>query len=466
MLHKYELNGYRIAIDTNSGAVHVLDKLAYELLDYASFDMERDVPKEAYQLGSREEVDACWTELRQLRDRGELFCPDDERLASFRTASAPVKSMCLLIAHDCNMKCEYCFADEGCYGGKRNWMSAETAKAAIDFLIEKSGSRHNLEVDFFGGEPLLNFGVVKSTVEYARAIEKEHNKNIRFTITTNGVLLDDDKIDFINREMSNVVMSLDGRKEVHDKIRKRLDGSGTYDTIVPKFQKLVALRENNPPDRQDYYLRGTFTHHNLDFSNDVFHVAGLGAEQISFEPVVAPDNAPYALQKEDLPRIFAEYETLAKRIIEDRKSGGYFNFFHFMIDLEGGPCAIKRVKGCGCGNEYVAIAANGDIYPCHQFVGLPGKKMGNIHDGSFDLKMKSEFAAADIFSKRDCQKCWAKFYCSGGCNANNFIYRGDILKPYEIACEMERKRVECAVMIKAALADQENDEDDGGRNAV
>ncbi|HOP12302.1 MAG TPA: thioether cross-link-forming SCIFF peptide maturase [Oscillospiraceae bacterium] len=465
MLHKYELNGYRIAIDTNSGAVHVLDKLAYDLLDYASFEMGKEAPEEAYQLGSREDVDVCWSELGELRDRGELFCPDDKRLSSFRTASAPVKSMCLLIAHDCNMKCEYCFADEGCYGGKRNWLPEETAKAAIDFLIEKSGSRHNLEVDFFGGEPLLNFGVVKSTVEYARSLEQKHNKNFRFTITTNGVLLDDDNIEFINREMSNVVMSLDGRKEIHDRIRTKKDGSGTYDAIVPKFQKLVSQRENNAEGKRDYYLRGTFTRHNLDFSNDVFHIAGLGVDQISVEPVVAPDSAPYSLRKEDLPRIFTEYETLAKRIVEDRKNGGYFNFFHFMIDLEGGPCAIKRVKGCGCGNEYVAVAANGDIYPCHQFVGVAGKKMGNVLDGSFDQGMKSEFAKADIFAKTDCQNCWAKFYCSGGCNANNFLYRGDILKPYEISCEMERKRVECAVMIKAALADEEK-ENDGGKDAV
>lgn len=459
MLHKYELNGYRIAIDVNSGAVHVLDKLAYDLLDYTSFDMGKNAPEAAYQLGPRKDVDACWSELCLLRDRGELFCPDDERLASYRTGSAPVKSMCLLIAHDCNMKCEYCFADEGCFGGERNWMSEDIAKSAIDFLIEKSGSRHNLEVDFFGGEPLLNFGVVKKTVEYARSLEQKHNKTFRFTITTNGVLLDDEKIDFINREMSNVVMSLDGRKEIHDRIRTKKDGSGTYDSIVPKFQKLVALRD------KDYYLRGTFTRHNLDFSNDVFHIAGLDIDQISVEPVVAPDSAPYSLRKEDLPRIFAEYETLARRIVEHRKAGGYFNFFHFMIDLEGGPCAIKRVKGCGCGNEYVAVAANGDIYPCHQFVGIAGKKMGSVPDGSMDSGMKAEFAAADIFAKEECQKCWAKFFCSGGCNANNYLYRGNILKPYEISCEMERKRVECAVMIKAALADREN-ESDGQRDAV
>jgi len=462
MLHKYELNGYRIAIDTNSGAVHVLDKLAYELLNYTSFEMTKDTPEAAYQHGTREDVDTCWNELRELRDRGELFCPDDERLAAYRTGSAPVKSMCLLIAHDCNMKCEYCFADEGCFGGERNWMTEEVAKTAIDFLIEKSCSRHNLEVDFFGGEPLLNFGVVKKTVEYARSLEQKHNKTFRFTITTNGVLLDDEKIDFINREMSNAVLSLDGRKEVHDRIRTKKDGGGTYDAVVSKFQKLVSLRKSNLPDKKDYYLRGTFTRYNLDFTNDVFHIAELGFDQLSVEPVVAPDSAPYSLRKEDLPRIFNEYETLAKRIVERRNNGGYFNFFHFMIDLEGGPCAIKRVKGCGCGNEYVAIAANGDIYPCHQFVGVAAKKMGSVMDGSIDLTMKSEFAAADIFTKEECQKCWAKFFCSGGCNANNYLYRGNILKPYEMSCEMERKRIECAVMIKAALAEleQENESEE------
>ena len=451
MVHKFRQNGYKIVLDSNSGAVHVLDGLAYELLDFFSLPACATPPQEAYELGDKAEVDGCWKELYTLYCRGELFTPDDERLRDYRTCAAPIKSMCLHIAHDCNLKCGYCFAGEGCFGGERGWLSEQTAKNAIDFLIEHSGDRHNLELDFFGGEPLLNFGVVKSTVEYARGLEKARNKNFRFTITTNGVLLDDDKIDFINREMSNVVLSLDGRKEVNDRMRCRKDGSGSYDAIVPKFQKLVAGRGD-----KDDYVRGTFTRYNLDFSEDVFHIAQLGFDQISVEPVVAPESAEYSLRKQDLPRIFEEYDRLAERIIEHRKAGGYFNFFHFMIDLEGGPCAIKRIKGCGCGNENVAVAANGDIYPCHQFVGVEGKKMGNVNDGGVDARIKAEFAAADVFSKPECMNCWARMFCSGGCNANNFLYCGSILKPYEISCELEKKRVECAIAVKAALADSED----------
>jgi uncharacterized protein len=466
MIHKYTLFGRYILLDINSGAVHVIDKLAYDMLDHITPHMAPECPPAVYKAlpgYSAEEINETYGELYGLYKADTLFSTDDYNLNEKVGADSPVKAMCLHIAHDCNLRCEYCFASTGDYARGRTIMDAKTAKKAIDWLIEHSLGRRNLEVDFFGGEPLLNFGVVKNTVEYARSLEQKHNKAFRFTITTNGVLLDDDKIDFINREMSNAVLSLDGRKVIHDRIRTKRDGSGTYDAIVSKFQKLVALRQG-----KDYYLRGTFTRYNLDFSNDVFHIAELGLDQISVEPVVAPDSAPYSLRKLDLPRIFSEYETLSKRIIEHRNNGGYFNFFHFMIDLEGGPCAIKRVKGCGCGNEYVAIAANGDIYPCHQFAGVPGKKMGSVYDGSLDLEMKSEFAAADIFSKDECRNCWAKFYCSGGCNANNYLYRGNVLKPYEISCEMEKKRVECAVMIKAALAEQEQEENesDGQQDAV
>jgi uncharacterized protein len=327
-------------------------------------------------------------------------------------------------------------------------MPFEVAKKAIDFLIEKSQGRHNLEVDFFGGEPLMNFEVVKQVVQYARSIEKEHNKNFRFTITTNGILLTDDKIDFINKEMSNCVLSLDGRKGVNDLLRVRVDGTGSYDSIVPKYQKLVATRGD-----KDYYARGTFTKHNLDFTNDVLHMAELGFDQISVEPVVSDVKLDYSIKEDDLPRVFEEYERLAQVLIERKKAGKGFNFFHFMLDLDQGPCAIKRLRGCGCGNEYIAITPEGDIFPCHQFVGDDKWKMGNVLDGSFNFDMKRSFAQTNIYSKPECKSCWAKFYCSGGCNANSWQYEGDIHKAHKISCDLEKKRLECAIMIKAAMAD-------------
>lgn len=448
MIHKYESNGYYIVIDTNSGAVHVLDRLAYDLLDYAGAPMEEAPPEAAYALGAKSEIDECWSELKYLCDSGLLFTPDDENLKNFTNIEAPIKSMCLHAAHDCNLKCRYCFAGEGFFGGERCRLDRETAHAAIDFLIRNSGSRHNLELDFFGGEPLLNYPVIKDTVEYARSLEAANNKLFRFTVTTNGMMLGGEMYEYLNREMSNIVLSLDGRKEVHDRMRPKYDGSGSYDTIVPKFQKMTKMRGS-----KDYYVRGTFTCHNLDFSEDVFHLAELGFEQISVEPVVAPKTEEYALQETDLPAILAEYDRLAKRIIEYRRSGKYFNFFHFMVDTDEGPCAIKRVKGCGCGNEYVAVAANGDIYPCHRFVGVEGFKMGNVRDGKIDEDLKRKFTAANIFTKSDCKNCWAKFFCSGGCCANNYFANGDILKTDKFSCELEKKRVECAVMIKAALGE-------------
>ena len=391
----------------------------------------------------------AYAELRELYTSGQLFSADEyEKFASMMT-NAPVKSMCLNIAHDCNLRCEYCFAAKGDFGRGRMLMPLEVAKKAIDFLVEKSGTRHNLEVDFFGGEPLMNFEVVKETVAYARSLEKPHNKNFRFTITTNGLLLSDDKIDFINREMSNVVLSIDGRREVNDRLRIRTNGGGSYDTIVPRFQKLVATRGKD----KDYYARGTFTKYNLDFTEDVLHLVDLGFDQVSVEPVVSDPKLSYSIQEEDLPRVFEEYERLANTIIARKKAGEGFNFFHFMIDLNQGPCAIKRLRGCSCGNEYVAVTPEGDIFPCHQFVGEDDWKMGNVLDGSYDLERKNEFALANVYSKERCKNCWAKFYCSGGCNANNWQYEGDIHKPHEIACALEQKRLECAVMIQAALAE-------------
>ena len=452
MIHKYKLNGFCICLDVNSGAVHVIDDCAYDLLDYLSEDYFPDKLPQKIETAlssayTGEELSETYQELLKLKQAGVLFSDDSyEQFADMMTA-APVKAMCLNVAHDCNLRCEYCFAAKGDFGGERMLMPFDIGKKAVDFLLEKSGSRHNLEMDFFGGEPLMNFDVVKQIVAYARSKEKEYNKNFRFTITTNGLLLTDDKIDFINREMSNCVLSLDGRKEVNDRLRVRVNGKGCYDQIVPPYQKLVAAR-----GEKDYYVRGTFTKYNLDFTHDVIHMADLGFDQVSVEPVVSDPNLSYSIQEEDLPRVFQEYETLAKKLLERKKQGKGFNFFHFMIDLDQGPCAIKRLRGCGCGNEYVAVTPDGEIYPCHQFVGNPEWKMGDLTDGSFDENMKLRFAKANVYSKQDCRNCWAKFYCSGGCNANSWQYEGDILKSHKISCELERKRVECAIMMKAAMA--------------
>ncbi|MCG4610894.1 thioether cross-link-forming SCIFF peptide maturase [Anaeromassilibacillus senegalensis] len=455
MIHKYRLNGYRIVMDTNSGAVHLFEEAPFLMLDYLEKeDSVPELPPQDMMEALRGQFDEetltqAYAELRELYTSGQLFSADEyEKFATMMT-NAPIKSMCLNIAHDCNLRCEYCFAAKGDFGRGRMLMPLEVAKKAIDFLIEKSGPRHNLEVDFFGGEPLMNFDVVKETVAYARSIEKAHNKNFRFTITTNGLLLTDDKIDFINREMSNVVLSIDGRKEVNDRLRVRTNGSGSYDTIVPRFQKLVATRGKD----KDYYARGTFTKYNLDFTEDVLHLVDLGFDQVSVEPVVSDPKLSYSIQEEDLPRVFEEYERLANTIIARKKEGRGFNFFHFMLDLNQGPCAIKRLRGCSCGNEYVAVTPEGDIFPCHQFVGEDEWKMGNVLDGSYDMERKNMFALANVYSKEQCKNCWAKFYCSGGCNANNWQYEGDIHKPHSIACALEQKRLECAVMIQAALAE-------------
>lgn len=450
MIHKYELNGYHIVLDVHSGAVHVVDPAAFALLDEIDAPMAPACPdavldKLSHRF-SKEELLSAYEELYGLYTSGQLFSSDDyEKYANMMVAS-PVKAMCLNIAHDCNLRCEYCFAAKGDFGCGRMLMPLEVGKKAIDFLLTHSQGRRNLELDFFGGEPLMNFDVVKQVVEYARSKEAEYQKNFRFTITTNGLLLNDEIRDFINREMSNVVLSLDGRKEINDLLRVTPNGKGSYDIIVPKYLDLVAHRGD-----KDYYVRGTFTRHNMDFSEDVYHMHELGFDQISVEPVVSDPNLPYSIQEEDLPRIFEEYETLSKRLIASRKSGDKFNFFHFMIDLHQGPCAIKRLRGCGCGNEYVAVTPQGDIYPCHQFVGMEEWKMGNVMDGSFDQKRKEEFAKANIYGKEGCKDCWAKFYCSGGCNANNLQYSGSVLKPHKLSCQLEKKRLECAIMIQAAM---------------
>ena len=447
MIHKYKLNGLNIVLDVNSGGVHLVDELTYDLLDEVAPPFEAECPQVIVDRLSEkypaEDIRECYNEIAELYNDKILFSEDDyEKYAQYSVAS-PVKAMCLNIAHDCQLRCKYCFASTGDFGKGRKLMSFETGKHAIDFLLENSGDRPNLELDFFGGEPLMNFGVVKQVVEYARSREKEYNKKFRFTITTNGLLLDEDKIDFINREMSNVVLSIDGRKEVNDYFRVLPNGQGCYDIILPKYKKLVAGRGD-----KEYYVRGTFTNKNLDFSNDVFALNEAGFDQISVEPVVGDDDV-YALTEKDLPAVFAEYEKLALKLLENEKKGKKFNFFHFMLDLDQGPCAIKRLRGCGCGNDYVAITPDGDIFPCHQFVGIDEYKMGNIDEGTFDQEMKADFARAHVYSKPECRECWAKFYCSGGCNANNYQYMGDIRKAHKISCQLEKKRLECAIMMKA-----------------
>ena len=446
MIHKYKLNGFNIVLDVNSGGVHIVDELTYDLLDNVEPPFDEKCPQKAMDKLSKvyqpEDIESCYQEIVELYNDKILFSEDDyEKYANVSVAS-PIKAMCLNIAHDCQLRCKYCFASTGDFGKGRKLMSFETGKHAIDFLLEKSGDRQNLELDFFGGEPLMNFNVVKQVVEYARSREKEYGKRFRFTITTNGLLLDDDKIDFINREMSNVVLSIDGRKETNDKFRVLPNGQGCYDMILPKYKKLVAGRGD-----KEYYVRGTFTNKNLDFSNDVFALYDAGFDQISVEPVVG-DSDEYALTEKDLPAVFKEYEVLARKIIDNEKNGKKFNFFHFMLDLDQGPCAIKRLRGCGCGNDYVAITPDGDIFPCHQFVGIDEYKMGNIDEGTFNYEMKADFAKAHVYSKPECRKCWAKFYCSGGCNANNYQYMGDIRTAHKLSCQLEKKRLECAIMMK------------------
>lgn len=458
MVHTFYLNGYYIALDVNSGAVHVLDKLCFDLLnkfeDKLPEEFPADILEELSKEYSREELLEVYSELLELQKAGQLFSEDDYERFTDMMKGAPIKSMCLHISHDCNLRCKYCFASTGDFGKGRKLMPVETGKKAIDFLLTHSGNRHNLELDFFGGEPLMNWDAVKEIVDYARSKEEEYNKKFRFTVTTNGVLLDDDSIDYINKEMKNVVLSLDGRKCVNDNMRLAINGKGSYDVIVPKFQKLVEKRLQG--DNKEYYARGTFTKNNLDFAQDVYHIADdLGFDQLSVEPVIADASEPYAITEEDLPTIFAEYEKLAVEMIRRKKEEGRcFNFFHFMIDLDQGPCAIKRLRGCGCGNEYVSVTPDGDIYPCHQFVGNDEWKMGNLDDETLDVEMKDKFACSNIYTKEGCKDCWCKFYCSGGCNANNYSFNKDINKPVKLSCEMERKRVECAIMIKVAMADK------------
>lgn len=458
-VHQYKNNGYNIVLDVNSGAVHVVDDVVYDVLalyvQYWQTCSEKAMPQMiAAQLKDKypeEEVVEAFGELMELKETGQLFTVDayEDVAAGFKNRQTVVKALCLHIAHDCNLACRYCFAEEGEYHGRRALMSFEVGKAALDFLIANSGSRRNLEVDFFGGEPTLNMDVVKELVAYGREQEKLHNKNFRFTLTTNGVLLNEDIMEFANREMANVVLSIDGRKEVNDRMRPFQNGTGSYDLIVPKFQKFAQSR-----NQQQYYVRGTFTHHNLDFSKDVLHLADLGFTQISVEPVVAQEADDYAIRREDLPQLFEQYDILAKEMIRREKEGHGFQFFHFMIDLEGGPCVAKRLSGCGSGTEYLAVTPWGDLYPCHQFVGNEKFLMGNVAEGVKNTQIREMFQGCNVYAKEKCRDCFARFYCSGGCAANAYNFHGDIHEAYEIGCELQKKRVECAIMIKAALAQE------------
>ena len=446
VVHKFEQNNIKMLLDGNSGSFHIVDSITYDLIDfYGNYNDDIIIDKLCCKYEKGDIIEAL-DELKSLENNGLLYTEDPyESIIAKDAGETFIKAMCLNIAHDCNLRCKYCFASKGDYKGKRSLMTSEVGRTAIDFVIKKSGPRKNIEVDLFGGEPLINYEVVKSIVDYGRQQEKIHNKVIRFTITTNALLLDDDKIEYLNNNMENIVLSIDGRKEINDGVRVRADGKGTFEDILPKIKKMVDKRHG---DKQ-YYVRGTFTSKNLDFYNDVIELAALGFKEISIEPVVLPDDNELSLKEEHIGIIFEQYEKLAMEIIERKKSGQEFKFYHFAIDINGGPCIYKRISGCGAGFEYIAVTPEGDIYPCHQFVGNNDFKIGTIFDEEINIIKSTEFKNAHIYNKKDCINCWAKFYCSGGCQANNYNFNGSILKPYKLGCILQKKRIESALMIKA-----------------
>ena len=463
MIHQYINNGFHIIMDVNSGSVHSVDPVMYDAVEIVAervpelaepqplpAEVAEEVKERLSPTYGEAEVLEALEEIQYLIDAEELLTTDQyhDYVVDFKKRKTVVKALCLHIAHDCNLACQYCFAEEGEYHGRRALMSFEVGKKALDFLIANSGNRRNLEVDFFGGEPLMNWEVVKQLVEYGRSKEKEYNKNFRFTMTTNGVLLNDEIMEYCNREMSNVVLSLDGRKEVNDKMRPFRGGKGSYDLIVPKFQKFAEMRGD-----RDYYVRGTFTRHNLDFSKDVMEFADLGFRSMSIEPVVAAPEEEYAIREEDLPQIMEEYDRLAEEYLKRKKEGRGFNFFHFNINLNQGPCVAKRLSGCGSGTEYLAVTPWGDLYPCHQFVGQEEFLLGNVDTGVTNERIRDEFKLCNVYAKDKCRDCFARFYCSGGCAANSYNFHGSITDAYDIGCAMQKKRIECAIMLKAALAE-------------
>lgn len=460
MVHQYKLNGYNIVLDVNSGSVHCVDDVAYDIISFFCEAKDRGLEPDRDRIQREilakyadrddvtpEDIDDTFADIDELTKEEKLFAEDifEPSAGVLKERHTEVKALCLHVAHTCNLNCSYCFASQGKFHGERAIMSMETAKRAIDFLVENSGNHVNLEVDFFGGEPLLNWDVVKGTVAYARSIEKEHGKNFRFTLTTNGVGLNDEVMEFANREMHNVVLSLDGRKETHDRLRKFVDGRGSYDVIVPKFQEFVKRRGD-----REYYMRGTFTHDNVDFTKDLFHMVDLGFDRLSMEPVVCDPSEPYALTEEDLPKIYEQYEILAKYMLQKEKDGHPITFYHYMLDLTGGPCIYKRISGCGSGTEYFAVTPWGDLFPCHQFVGEEQFKMGDIWNGIQREDIRQDFKMCNVYAREECRDCWARLYCSGGCAANAFHGTGDIRGVYEYGCDIFRKRMECAIMMQVA----------------
>jgi len=447
MVHVFNMDDLYAAVDTNSGSVHILDKLTYELLKDENFRNSDKVKEISNKHGEADTKEAL-SEINELIENGSLYTKDLHVKKNFKTV---VKAMCLNVAHDCNLKCNYCFASQGNFGGKAMLMPFEVGKKAFDYLVANSGHRRNLEVDFFGGEPLMNFEVVKQLVEYGRELEKTHDKHFRFTITTNGMLLNDEIIDYINENMDNCVLSLDGRKEVNDRMRRTANDKGSYDIIMDNFKKLVEKRDNKV-----YYLRGTFTNYNLDFAEDVKHMHEEGFKILSMEPVVTDESLPYAITAKDIPLIKDEYEKLAKYMLEEAKKDNAFQFFHFYLDLDKGPCIYKRSVGCGAGSEYLAVTPEGHFYPCHQFVGEEEYIIGNVDDGILRPEVAEEYSCITVDTKEACNNCWAKYFCSGGCHANAIHFSGDVHKPYAVGCELEKKRVECSIYLKAKLAELED----------